>query len=94
MNVTPPVFQSSFPYYSSSESDIRHTMYAVRKGSSIYHLMERKGGERTVCGLKVRSLKVKLTTGLTNTPTKPLDKIVCRLCVRYSKPTREVSATP
>jgi len=55
--------------------------------------MEREGGDRTCCGLKVRTLKVKLTTGLTNTPTKPLDKIVCQLCVRYTKPNREASAT-
>ena len=68
-------------------------MYAVRKGSSIYHLMERKGGDRTCCGLKVRSIKVKLTTGLTNTPTKPLDKIVCQLCVRYTYRSREASAS-
>ena len=71
-------------------------MYAVRKGSSTYHLMERKGGDRTVCGLKVRSIKVKLTIGLTNTPTKPLDKIICRTCIRMTSPNRQpdLSATP
>ena len=57
-------------YLSSFTGDISCDMYAVRRGSSIYHLMQRKGGDVTVCGLKVRMSRVKLTTGLTNTPTE------------------------
>jgi len=61
------------------------TMYAVSIGSSIYHLMQPRLNV-TVCGLKVRPIRVKLRTGLTSTPTQPLDKLVCKHCVRLTQP--------
>ena len=43
-------------------------MYAVSLGSATYHLIQPRTN-RTLCGLKVRPLRVKLRTGLTFTPT-------------------------
>jgi len=68
-----------------SIGDINSNMYAVSLGSSVYHLMQPRSN-RTVCGLKVRPIRVKLRTGLTSTPTQPLDKIVCKHCVRLTQP--------
>jgi hypothetical protein len=63
-------------------------MYALTGRSAIYHLMDTKSG-LTVCGQKVRKVRVAKKakeTPLHWTPTRPLDKAVCKHCVRLAAP--------
>jgi len=63
-------------------------MYAVRPGSGTYHLFDARSG-LTVCGLRVSPIRVKVKSRaapLRRTPTKPLDKAICKHCVRLSAP--------
>jgi hypothetical protein len=65
--------------------DISCDVYACRDDSAVYHLVD-PATEETVCGLKVRRLHLKKKSGLTNTPTRPLDKVICKHCVKLSAP--------
>lgn len=59
-------------------------MYALRNKSSIYHILDPKTG-LTVCGHHVSKIRRKFTSGEASlhwTPTQPLDKVVCKHCVR------------
>ena len=60
-------------------------MYALRQDSPVYHLVDESTG-LTVCGLKVQKLRTKFKAVLSNTPTEPLDKTICKHCVRMSEP--------
>ena len=69
--------------------DIRTlAMYAIRGRSQTYHLVYTQTGA-TVCGLKTRALRLKIKhreTSLHQTPTRPLDRIICKHCVRMAEP--------
>jgi hypothetical protein len=63
-------------------------MYAVRIGSPVYHLYDSRN-KLTVCGLRVSKMVTRpRTVGplLRRTPTQPLDKILCKNCVRLAQP--------
>jgi ribosomal protein L34E len=60
-------------------------MYATRDESLVYHLLDAHTG-RTICGLRVRPLRLKRKSALTHTPAKPLDKTVCKHCVAQAEP--------
>jgi hypothetical protein len=68
--------------------DIPHfPMYAIRGGSRTYHLVNTNTG-LTLCGLPTLPVRIrrKNGTGLTHTPTRPLDAILCKHCLRLSAP--------
>ena len=63
-------------------------MFATRGKSPIYHLVDADTG-KTVCGHRARAgrLARKMSgVPLQQTPTRPLDKIACKHCVRLSEP--------
>src|SRR6266849_86644 len=63
-------------------------MYAEASHSKVFHLFNPKNG-LTVCGLKVGPITAKSRSRearLRRTPTRPLDKVLCKHCVRLSKP--------
>jgi hypothetical protein len=60
-------------------------MYATRRDSPVYHLLDTRPG-LTVCGLRFRRLNRAAKTVLTETPTQPLDKIICKNCVKMAEP--------
>jgi hypothetical protein len=63
-------------------------MYAVRVNSPVYHLYDRQTN-LTVCGLRVSKMVTKPRSAgalLRRTPTQPLDKILCKNCVRFAQP--------
>jgi hypothetical protein len=60
-------------------------MYATREGSPVYHLIDTRTG-RTVCGLYFHRISVKKKPVLSHTPTKPLDKTICKNCVEMTDP--------
>lgn len=62
-------------------------MYALRQDSAVYHLID-PATNRTVCGLKFIKLRVKSRAALSYTPTRPLNKTICKHCVRLSEPKR------
>jgi hypothetical protein len=68
--------------------DISAFMYAVSGGSAVYHLFDTKTG-LTVCGQRVSKLRVKKRvkeTPLQTTPTVPLDRTICKNCVKQTEP--------
>ena len=58
-------------------------MYAVQKGSSIYHLLDREPNE-TVCGLRVTGSQLKSRKLLSQIPTQS-EKPVCKHCMRLAE---------
>jgi len=63
-------------------------MYALRNKSSTYHIFDPKTG-LTVCGHRVSKIRRKFTSGESSlhwTPTQPLDRVLCRHCVRMAGP--------
>ncbi len=63
-------------------------MYAVRVDSAVYHLYDSQNN-LTVCGLRVSKMVRRPRVAgalLRRTPTQPLDKILCKNCVRLSQP--------
>ena len=67
-------------------------MYATREGSAVYHLINAKIG-LTVCGLRFRALRLKKKNILTHTPTRPLNKTVCKHCVELAEPKEQILFT-
>jgi hypothetical protein len=67
-------------------------MYAIRGGSRTYHLVNTRTG-LTLCGLPTLPVRIrrKNGTGLTHTPTRPLDAILCKHCLRLSAPEDQVT---
>jgi hypothetical protein len=63
-------------------------MYALRNKSSVYHLFDPKTG-LTVCGQPASRIRRSFTSGeasLHVTPTQPLNKSVCKHCIRAAEP--------
>jgi hypothetical protein len=63
-------------------------MYALTNRSSTYHLLDTKTG-LTVCGQRVSKIRRKFTSGespLHWTPTQPLNRTLCKHCVRAASP--------
>ena len=58
-------------------------MYAVQKGSSIYHLLDREPNE-TVCGLRVTGGQLKSRKPLAQI-SKLSEKPVCKHCMRLAQ---------
>jgi hypothetical protein len=79
-------FHRSSVIYSSFRNS-SSPMFAIRGGSLTYHLVETKTG-LTVCGLRTIAMRVKRKrgTGLSQTPTQPLDALLCKHCLRLSAP--------
>ena len=67
-------------------------MFAIRGGSRTYHLID-PGSGLTVCGLHTLAVRIKRKngTGLTHTPTRPLNAILCKHCLRLSAPDSQVT---
>src|SRR5882757_839835 len=63
-------------------------MYALRNRGTTYHILDPKTG-LTVCGHRVSQIRRKFTSGESSlhwTPNQPLNKILCRHCVRSTRP--------
>ena len=63
-------------------------MFALRNKGSIYHLFDARSG-LTVCGQRVSQIRRSLTSGeapIHVTPNEPLNKRVCKHCVRAARP--------
>ena len=59
-------------------------MYAVQKGSSIYHLLDRED-DQTVCGLRITGGQLKSKKLLGQIATKSSDTPVCKHCIRLAE---------
>jgi hypothetical protein len=63
-------------------------MFAIADASAIYHLFDTKT-KLTVCGKTVSKIRVKdrvKETSLEWTPTRPLDRALCKGCLRITEP--------
>jgi hypothetical protein len=59
-------------------------MYAVQKGSSIYHLLDREPNE-TRCGLRVTRWQLNSKKPLDQIRTESSDMLVCKHCSRLKE---------
>jgi hypothetical protein len=83
-----------YPLFSSAVRDIsQFPMYAIRGGSHTYHLVNTRTG-LTICGLRPLPVRIRRKNGtsLSHTPTRPLDSILCKHCLRLSAPDHQVTA--